>query len=292
MRTAPRLRFALGAALSAALLCPPVFAAETTVPRPVSTGMPGLPDAPSVKGVTQCLKDLGLGFPVAGRVAETAVTEGTVVKAGDTLGRLDLVAESLEAQRRKLQWESNAELTAAAARRQTTEKQMAAARRIFEASAGISREEMENKVLAHTLAVAEHERLKNAKQIERLDYLAAEENLARRTLRAPSPGIVTKVVRNVGESVQANEPAIKMCDLSKVLFVANVPVASIGTLAPQDTVRVQVTAGNETVPVDGKVLFVSPVVDAASGLTEVKVELLPSGDRVRPGLQARLMLGK
>ncbi|WP_448204285.1 efflux RND transporter periplasmic adaptor subunit [Azospirillum sp. sgz302134] len=272
----PTFRIALGVALSAALLWTPPASAEPL----------------AVKGVTQCLKDLSLGFPVAGRLAEVAVTEGTEVKAGTTLAHLDLVAETLEVQRRKLQWESNAEVIAAAARRQTTEKQMAAAKRIFDASQGISREEMENKALAHSLAVAEHDRLKNAKQIEKLDYLAAEENLARRTLRAPSPGIVTKLVKNVGESVQANEPAIKMCDLSKLLFVANVPAASLGTLAARDAVKLQVTVGADTVPVDGKVLFVSPVVDAASGLTEVKVELLPSGDRIRPGLQARLMLGK
>lgn len=274
------IRPALALALGLGLGFHPVSAADIENPERM------------IKGVTRCLNDLSLGFAVGGRMAEVPVTEGREVVPGEVLARLDFRMEELEMQRRKLQWESTAELRAAAARRQTADKQAAAAREIFANSRGVSREEVENKTLAHAVAAAEHDRLKDTKRLEEIDYLTAVENLARRTLRSPSPGIVTKVVKQVGESVQAHETALRLCDLSRVLFTANVPVAQVGGLAMGDQVEVVVGTAPEAVPVGARVTYVSPVVDAASGLREVKVDLLPSATRIHPGLPARMNLGK
>ncbi|MBF0156831.1 MAG: efflux RND transporter periplasmic adaptor subunit [Magnetococcales bacterium] len=245
-----------------------------------------------VSGVTRCLYDLNLGLPLAGRLAKVAVTEGSAVKDGTLLAHLDIVAEQLDVERRQLQWKNKAELTASEARKATTEKQLAAAREIFAASRGISREEVENRELAHSVALAEHERLVNAEKMEGLDYRIARENLDRRSLRSPTRGIVTKVFKQTGESVQANEPVVRVCDLTRVLFVANVPVSLVGGLAEGDAVELEVGEGDKPKSVRGRVLFVSPVVDAASGLREVKIELSDSGQEVRPGLPARIDLGK
>jgi RND family efflux transporter MFP subunit len=257
-------------------------------PRPLTA----LPEA-SVRGVTQCLRDLSLGFPVSGRIAALPVVEGSVVKAGDVLASFELVAEELEVERRRLVWQSDAELRAASARAATAATQANAARAIFSQNRGISREELENKELASSLAAAEVQRLRNAKLVERVDYLTAQEMVARRVLRAPSPGVVTRIIRHAGESVQINETAIRLCDLSKILFVVNVPIGALAGLEAGASVRVLVQAGAEPVAVEGRVIFVSPVVDAASGLAEVKVELEPNlAAGVRPGLQARLAPGR
>ncbi len=242
----------------------------------------------SVKGITRCHNDLSLGFPLTGRIGQLRVAEGSVVKPGQVLVSLDNSAEALEVERRLVQWKSNAELSAAQARMTTAAQQASAAREVFNSTQGISREELQNRELAHELAVNDVARLKAAKEMERLDYLTTRENFDRRSLRAPVPGIVTKILRQVGESVQANEPAMKLCDLSKILFVANVPSAQVEHLKAGDKVGLTV-ADNK--PVQGKVLFVSPVVDAASGLREVKVELVPGRTPVRAGMTARLLLG-
>ncbi len=272
-------------ALACGAMAVVVPAAAQQVPRPLAA----LPEA-GVRGITQCLRDLSLGFPVSGRIAALPVQEGSVVKAGDVLANFELVAEELEVERRRLVWQSEAELRAATARAATAATQANAARAIFNQNRGISREELENKELASSLATAEVQRLRNAKLVEQVDYRTAQEMVARRILRAPSPGVVTRIIRHAGESVQINETAIRLCDLSKILFVVNVPIATLGGLEAGAPARVMVQAGAEPVAVEGRVIFVSPVVDAASGLAEVKVELeanLAAG--IRPGLQARLM---
>jgi RND family efflux transporter MFP subunit len=272
-----------------AVLCTAALAEAQTLPSRV---LPQPAEA-GIRGVTQCFRDLSLGFPISGRLSSVPVTEGSEVAVGAELASLELVAERLEVDRRRLQWENQAELRAATARAATAASQMNSAREIFRSNRGISREELENKELAHALAVAEVERIRNAKAIEHVDFLTAQENVARRILRAPSPGIVTKVIRNVGESVQINETAIRLCDLSKIVFTVNVPVAALTGLRVGETARVLVSLGAETVPAEGAITFISPVVDAASGLTEVKVELQPNlAAGIRPGLQARLVLGR
>ncbi len=243
-----------------------------------------------VKGITRCANDLSMSFPVTGRIAAVPVTEGSTVKPGDVLMHLDRAAEAYDVERRRLQWMGTAEVAAARSRMQTSEKQVVAAREIYASSRGISQEELQNRELAFSLASSEHDRLKNAKEMERLDYLTAKENLERRTLRAPTRGIVTKVIKLMGEGVQANEPAIRVCDVSKILFVANVLALQVGELSAND--NVEILMGQDQAVVSGKVIFVSPVVDAASGLREVKVELLRTGAGVRPGMPARLNLLK
>ncbi len=260
---------------------------------PATASTQPLPRSPAeapLRGVTQCLRDLSLGFPVSGRIAAQPVVEGSVVKAGDVLANFELVAEELEVERRRLVWQSEAELRAATARAATAATQANAARGIFQQNRGISREELENKELASALAAAEVQRLRNAKLVERVDYLTAQEMVARRVLRAPSPGVVTRIIRHAGESVQINETAMRLCDLSKILFVVNVPVAALAGLEVGAKARVQIMAGAEPMEVEGRVIFISPVVDAASGLAEVKVELEPNlAAGIRPGLQARLV---
>ena len=255
----------------------------TTATTPVA-------DALSVRGITRCAADLGLGLSVAGRIAEVKVREGQVVRPGDVLMRLDQSAEQLDVERRRVQWQGTAEVTLAQARRTTAEAQLGAARRVYKESQGISREELDNRELVMTNAVSEVERLKTSKEMERLDYLTAKENLDRRTLHAPSPGIVTRLVKLHGESVQAHETALRLCDLSSIQFVVNVPSQASERLKQGTTVSLQV--GQPPVPTRGRLTFVSPVVDAASGLREVKIDLIQPGPQVRPGVPASLELGR
>lgn len=241
-----------------------------------------------VRGITLCAADLHLSFPVAGRIADTTVAEGDLVEAGAVLMALDRRAEEIDVERRRLHFESVAEVEAAQARVETARLQHTAASRIHASSRGISREELQNRALALRLAETELATVQTRKASERLDWLGAEEALARRSLAAPGPGIVTKLIRQTGESAQAHDPVLRLCDLSRLLFVANIPVALAEAMERGQPVALRV--GAQAQPVAGRVDFVSPVVDAASGLREVKVELVDPPGWVRPGLSAVLDL--
>ena len=270
-------------------------ASGPAVSQPAAT-ITKLPQAKSlaedtvIKGVTRCYADLSLGLAVPGRIAQLHVQEGSVVRAGDVLLHLDRAPEELEVQRRHAQWQGQAELVTAQARYETALVQAKAAREIYSTNQGISREELENRELALATTKSELDRLRTVKEIERLDYLTAKENLDRRSLRAPRPGIVTKLIKFQGESVQANEVAIRLCDISKVMFVVNVPAAKTERLTAGGTVEVMV--GLDAVKTRGRLTFVSPVVDPASGLREIKIELINPVTQVRPGVPASLDLNK
>lgn len=241
-----------------------------------------------LRGVTRCAADLQLSFPLAGRIAQTLVKEGSVVKRGTVLMHLDRTAEELDVERRRVQWQGNADLLVAQARMETAEKQLQAARTIYSENRGISLEELQNRELAVNTTRAELERVKTLKETERLDFLTAKENLDRRTLYAPTPGIVTRLIRQSGESAQAHEAVLRLCDLRRIEFVAHATADVVARLGDSQLVKVQV--GELPQPLSAKITFISPVVDAASGLREIKADLIKPPVSVRPGVSASLMV--
>jgi RND family efflux transporter MFP subunit len=242
------------------------------------------PTSGVVRGISQCRSDLGLAFAASGLVAKTFVEEGQEVQAGDVLLQLNQGVEEIDLRRRELIWQSGSELEAATARLEVAETQWQAAQRIYDSSRGVSREELQNRQLAFAVATSEVNRLNTQKQMEHLDFLTAQENLNQRTLLAPTVGIVSSLIRKTGESAQANDPVLQLCDLSKINFVANVPVALAETLTTSQTIKLNFPGHSETL--NGQVVFVSPVVDSASGLRELKVEITDSPGWLRPGLSA------
>ena len=243
--------------------------------------------AEPVRGFTRCAADLQLSFPLAGRIAKALVREGSVVKKGDLLMQLDRAAEELDVERRRVQWQGTADLLVAQARHETAAKQLAAARTIFNENRGISLEEVQNRELAVRTTQAELERVRTLKETERLDYLTALENLERRTLAAGTSGIVIRIIKQAGESAQAYEAVLRLCDLSRIEFMANMPTDQTSRLREGQSVRVQV-ASVPPATVAARITFVSPVVDPASGLREVKADLINPPASVRPGVSAVL----
>jgi len=241
-----------------------------------------------VRGITECAADLELAFPLAGRIDETLVREGRQVKIGQPMVRLEDDLERLEAKRRKLQAEDRADLDAAIARLALARSQFNAAESLYNESQAISREEVENRGLAVAISESDFARLSAQEAIEAVDYQTAATVLSKRTLLAPAPGIVIELIKKTGESAQPNEPVLRLCDLSRVVFTANVPTEWAERLTEQQSVALVV--GGRQIPVGGRVRFVSPVADPGSGLRRVKVDLVNLPDGVRPGLSAVLTL--
>jgi RND family efflux transporter MFP subunit len=244
--------------------------------------------ADSIRGVSQCKADLALSFAVSGVVAKTTVEEGDTVKKGDVLIELDQDIEAIEAQRRELIWENHSEMRAAVARRDVAKVQMEAAQRVYNSNSGISLEELQNRKLAFEISDSEVGRLETQKKMEHLDHLTALANVKRRTLLAPTVGIISNLIRKNGESAQANDPVLQLCDLSEINFVANIPIAQAEKMVQGQIVKLMFTHHDEFT--EGRVTFVSPVVDPASGLRELKVVILDIPSWLRPGLKAELFL--
>jgi len=238
--------------------------------------------------VTEPFLDVTLSASVPGTIVRHHFKEGDFVKEGDVVISLDKCAEELEAARRKLISDSKAEVNAAAEQVKTLKSALAGTRQLFEATKSVSREEMEKKELEYKQAQFEFERLTTAEEREKIEYEIALEQLRKRHIISPLTGRVTRIFLQVGEDCKAQEPLVRVVDTRRGHIVCNVEAKSAYHLKEEMPVRLEIEAGNSFVTVQGKIIFVSPVVDPASGLLRVKALFDNVDGKIRPGVAGRM----
>lgn len=244
----------------------------------------------SISGITEPFKDVTLSANVVGTISAIFLKEGMPVNKGEIILELDRQLEALEVERRKLIWESKAEVEAAAARAATLKSLFESTRELFKSTGSVSREELEKMELDYKLAVAEKERLESAEERERIEYEMARESLRKLSLISPIKGIVVKLFLDEGEACQENQPLARVVDAGRGIFVGNVEEWIGRSLKMGQTVDLKIKTGIESVVKKGAIIFVSPVADMASGLIEVKVEFDNQDGLVRPGVSGFLLL--
>jgi RND family efflux transporter MFP subunit len=241
-------------------------------------------DVISVSGITEPIHDVTLSLPTTGMVAKINYKEGDFVKKGKVILSLDAQLEALEVERRKLIWESKAELNSAIARVATLGSQLQSSRDLYKSTGSISLEELEKQQLEYDLAVAEKERLEINEKRERLEYKIALEQLAKRSLRAPFSGVITELMVDVGETSELDDPLVHMVDVSRCLFVCTVEERIGRTLKSGPTVELDIESGASLTRIEGKITYVDPVVDPASGLQRIKVLFQNKDGNIHPGV--------
>lgn len=216
-----------------------------------------------VTGITEAINDVTLSSPSAGILSQRKVEEGQWVKAGESIVELDKRLEELEMQRRKFMVDLK-------------KSDMESSKKIFEKTISLSREEMEKKISEYSVANAEFE--------------LAREVLSRRYVIAPFDGTITTLMLHPGEACQAQQPLVRLVDPRKCYFIFNIDAKTGHGLKPGQTTRIEIEAGSKTEQFSGTILFVSPVVDSASGLLRVKVVFENPDGKIRPGVAGRVLL--
>jgi RND family efflux transporter MFP subunit len=236
---------------------------------PASGAVAGLSSAPkpagpllSSPGITEPILDATLGTPVAGIVAARKFKEGDFIREGEVLIELDNKLEELEVKRRavvlqplKSDFEAN----------ETLYKQP---------KSSVSKEMLERKEAEYQVALAEYE--------------LAREQVRKRLIIAPFDGFITDIFLQLGEACQIQQPIARLVDTRRCYFVCNVEAVAGHALKPDQTVALEIEAGPSVALVEGRVDFVSPVVDAASGLMKVKVVFDNSEGQIRPGVAGKM----
>jgi RND family efflux transporter MFP subunit len=247
-------------------------------------------EAVSVPGITEPIGDVTLSATVVGTIVTVYIKEGMPVKKGEVILDLDKKLDELEVERRRLMWESKAEVKAAAARVSTLASMLDATQELFDRTGSVSKEDLDKLRLEHEIAVSEKERLDAVEERERIEYEMARESLQKKSIRSPIQGTVIKLFLDEGESCQENQPLVQVVDTNRGRFIGNVEEWIGRTLRKGQTVDLKIKTGNVSVTKRGKVVFLSPVVDPASGLLEVKAEFDNSDGSVRPGISGSLLL--
>ena len=244
----------------------------------------------SISGVTEAIHDVTLAASVDGRIAKIHFYEGARVNKGQRILELDKRLEELEVERRKLIWQSKVEVESAKTRVRILKSRLEATRSLFESTRSVSREELEEKELEYELAVAEQKRLEKEEEKQRIEYEMALESLRKRNLKSPIDGVIIKLSIDVGESCEAEQPLVQVVDTSTCLLVCNVEEPLGRTLREGQAIPLKIKTGSRSIKKRGILAFVSPVVDSASGLLEVKAQFENKNGSVRPGVAGYMIL--
>jgi len=241
-------------------------------------------------GITEPLRDSLLSAAAAGTVHAVNVKEGDRVAQGAIILELDKALEELEVERRRVVYESRVELEAAGQRATLLRADAESNRRLFEKSVSVSREEVERRELEARLGQAEYDRLVAAKERERIEFAMAQEQLARRRVTAPFAGVITDVRIELGEACEPRQPVVRIVDLSRATFVANLAPELCAGLAPGRTVTLRIETPTGVKDVTGTLEYVAPVIDAGSGLLRVKAVFDNPDGAIAPGALGHMVV--
>ena len=239
-------------------------------------------------GIVYPVRDLTLSVHVAAVVEQVPVAVGQRVAAGQLILRQDSRLQEAERERRRVILQDRSELDSTEQRRRLIEGLVRDATALYERAGTVSRDEVTKLRLELESAAGRVEQLRQAERREQVELDLAERELALRELRAPVAGVVTMIKVQGGEWAAPGEAIVRLVDETVCELRVNVSAAAARRLAPGAGVAVRVEDPAVPAPVPGRVTFVSPVIDAASSLVEVRVQFQNADRRVRPGVKGRL----
>ncbi|HAT49406.1 MAG: efflux RND transporter periplasmic adaptor subunit [Nitrospirae bacterium] len=244
-----------------------------------------------IKGLTEPHKDVSLSLTVPGKVEEIFFREGAWVKKNDIILTLDSRWEALEVSRKKLFWQSKVKLEAAQERERLQGHRYQAQLQLFQSSRGLSEEDLEKQKLQWINARAEYGLEKMTEEEEELGYRQAMETLEKRRLRAPFDGIVSELAVEEGEGVEPNKKIAHLVDPVTCFFVCDVEESQGALLKEGQGVTLAFPGSGGPIRKPGEIVFLSPVVDAASGLRHVRIRFSnATPPAIHPGIAGDLEL--
>jgi RND family efflux transporter MFP subunit len=217
-----------------------------------------------VTGVTEPIKDVTLAFPIVGVVGARPLEEGATIRKEQVVIELDKQLEELDLERKRLA----RELAASELERLKSLAQRNAI--------SVSKEEIEKK--------------RSEFEIAKVDHELAAAVLKRRQLISPIDGQVAQFYKDVGEKCEDQQPVVRIVDTRRCHLVANLEPRLAQSLRLDQKVRVEVLVGDSPVTVEGTLIYLSPVADAASGLLRIKAVFENPEGKIRPGIAGRLRI--
>lgn len=247
--------------------------------------LPGTAQAAEYTGIVHPRHQLTLSVAVPGIVARVAVQPGMRVPAQAPLLLLDDRIQTAEAQRRKVVLDDTSETRATEERLKIVQALAEDARKLMGTKGAISREDAARAELDWVATRGRLAQLEVQKKRERIEHEAAELERQQRRLLAPVAGVVTKVAIDLGEWARPGDALVELVDASELHLRVNVPAAAARSLKEGAALQIGFEPALGLAPVQGQVSFISPAVDASSGLTALRVRFANPGGRIPPGIK-------
>jgi len=243
-----------------------------------------------VAGLTEPVRDVVLSFDVDGTLDNIRFKEGDHVKKGEPIIELQKSFEELEVRRNKMIWDSKVEVESAKVRSDSLKTVYVSTQSLFERTGSVSKEELEKKKLEYDLAEAEYQRLVVTEKREEMEYRMSVEKRDKLILRSPINGTITKLLLDEGESCENRQPVAHVVDTRQCILVCNVDAPLAQNLKKGQSVSLSIPVGFKSMNVKGRLIYVAPVVDKASGLVMVKAAFDNSSGAVRPGVTGAMFV--
>lgn len=259
-RSGPKAARAAEAAASA----PPLeFQAQEVVspswaPMPLTLTFSGALTAPATVTVRS---------KVGGTLQSLAVQEGSRVRVGQVIGRVDAAEAASRVAERAAMVESARATMAQAERTLAQNESLAAQRFIAPAAVDSSRASVEAARAQWAAAQA--------------SLSATQLALAEAAIVSPIAGIVAKRHVLPGEKIAVEQQVITVVDLRELELAGAVPVHEVGRLSPGIAVTVRVEGVDD--PVSGRVARIAPSAEPGSRAIGVTVVLQNPQERLRAG---------
>jgi multidrug efflux system membrane fusion protein len=262
------------------------FAGSTQVQKNKSSSL--YPDEEVILGITQSWQNVVLGSVKAGKIARIIVQEGQTVEKGQMLATLDSSTQQLRVEMARTLAKSTVEIELAKVKLEAAENKLnrlthlnqhAPEKEIDEATSEVetARLEIKKAELNHLQAI----------QSAELEELILEQL----NIRAPFSGIVTELIKRVGETVDVREGILAMVELDPLAVSLNCPLRLASRIRPGDRLMVQ-PVDRQWGPKVGEVVFMSRVADAASQTFRLKLKVKNEKNNWVSGLKVRVDLGK
>jgi membrane fusion protein, multidrug efflux system len=215
-------------------------------------------------GITEPYLDVTLSAEVPGTVVTRFFEEGDFVKQGQVIIALDKRLQELAVRKARVTMNE-------------LKTELEADRKLLKTTKSVSQEEVDKKALDYEQAS--------------VDYDTAQEQLHRRQIVSPISGYIASYFLHAGEDCRAQEPLVRVVDTRRCYFVSNVDAKAGHDLKVGQSLKIEIDAGPAPVTVEGKIVFISPVVDPASGLMRVRLLFDNHDEKIRPGVAGKLLFG-
>ncbi len=216
-----------------------------------------------------------------GIIIEANVQEGDRVEVGDILARINqrVLIQSLAIAEARAS--STARLDAATSQLELVKSQLEAIKSLV--SGGHTNQyEVDQKKAEYQNAYAEFRSAQDEGKLNHLEVKRIRAQIEDRTIRSPIAGFVTEIHKQLGENISNNNPeyaTIVQVDELKVRFYLE--EETLTAIARGQYVRLFV--GREKVPMTATAVYVSPIIDADSGLGRLDVRIDNREMRIKSG---------
>jgi len=206
----------------------------------------------------------------AGTLVTLAVQEGSRVRAGQSVGRIDLAELASRSAERGANVEAARAALAQAERTHASNERLAAQSFISPIALETSRSQLDS-------ARAQLDAAQASLDVTRVGLREA-------ALVAPIDGIVAKRHVVPGEKVANEQPLLTIVDLSRLELAGVVGTHEVARLAPGMPVQVRVEGA--VAPVQGRLARIAPAAEAGTRSIGVTIELANPGQSLRAGQYA------